>query len=391
MILSMRTVISSLITTFFFNTIGMAIFSYIPPYLLALENEGFIAPLVSSIFPLTATIFPSLLGKRSDLIQNRSIFFIIGTIGTCLTLFLLLFVKELIWIITLLFLYGIFNACFGLIFILYQEVVENNPRLISYYNAIIVLGWFAGSLFGGIFIDFYGILNLIWFLFLVSVISVVLLPLIKEDREMILEHYNIRSNQEVNDGIEQQRNKKISKSIYFGLFFRNFGVRPVMAILAITIGLYLTSKIAIGFLIGLNPLLQFFLMILIGNVIKNKNQKIIIVIGYLLGALTLFGYAISIDFIGFLFYQGSASFSYAMFWNATQIYIAQRTTPKNKGKYIGYANSSFFLGSFIGGLIFSLLSFIADFYFAMWFMIIFPVISALIIFLKLNNEEKSES
>ncbi|MFX0019110.1 MAG: MFS transporter [Promethearchaeota archaeon] len=387
----MRTVISSLITTFFFNTIGMAIFSYIPPYLLALENEGFIAPLVSSIFPLTATIFPSLLGKRSDLIQNRSIFFIIGTIGTCLTLFLLLFVKELIWIITLLFLYGIFNACFGLIFILYQEVVENNPRLISYYNAIIVLGWFAGSLFGGIFIDFYGILNLIWFLFLVSVISVVLLPLIKEDREMILEHYNIRSNQEVNDGIEQQRNKKISKSIYFGLFFRNFGVRPVMAILAITIGLYLTSKIAIGFLIGLNPLLQFFLMILIGNVIKNKNQKIIIVIGYLLGALTLFGYAISIDFIGFLFYQGSASFSYAMFWNATQIYIAQRTTPKNKGKYIGYANSSFFLGSFIGGLIFSLLSFIADFYFAMWFMIIFPVISALIIFLKLNNEEKSES
>ncbi|MFX0180995.1 MAG: MFS transporter [Candidatus Hodarchaeota archaeon] len=389
--MSKRTVISSLITTFFFNTIGMAIFSYIPPYLLALENEGFIAPLVSSIFPLTATIFPSLLGKRSDLIQNRSVFFIIGTIGTSLTLLLLLFVKELIWIIILLFLYGFFNTCFGIIFILYQEVVENNPKLISYYNAAVVLGWFAGSLFGGIFIDFYGILNIIWFLLPVSVISIVVLPFIKEDREMILEHYDIRSNQEVNNDIKQQRNKTISKSIYYGLFFRNFGVRPVMALFAITMSSYLIMYTQIGFLIGINPLLQFFLMILIGKIIKDKNQKIILVIGYLLGAFTLFGYVISIDFIGFLFYQSSASFSYAMFWNATQIYIAQRTTPKNKGKYIGYANSSFFLGSFIGGLIFSFLSINNDFHFAMWFMIIFPVISALIISLKLKIEKTSES
>lgn len=365
----------------------MAIFTYIPPYLLALENEEFIIPLISSIFPLTATIFPSLLGKRSDLIQNRSVFFIIGTIGTSLTLLLLLITKELIWIIILLFLYGFFNACFGLIFILYQELIENNPKFISYYNAMIVLGWFAGSLFGGIYINFYGIMNILFFLLLASVINIILLLFIKEDRKMIFEHYNLRSNQEENNDIEQNRSKLISKSIYYALFFRNFGVRPIMAILAILMEDLLINATQIGFLIGFNPLLQFFLMILIGKLINNKNQKIIIIIGYLLSAVTLFGYVISIDFFGFLIYQISASFSYAMFWNATQIYIAQRTTPKNKGKYVGYANSSFFLGSFIGGLLFSFLSFDSDFYFAMWFMIIFPAISALIIFLKFKNKE----
>ncbi len=371
----------------------MAIFTYIPPYLRDLGNKEFIIPLVSSIFPLTATIFPSLLGKRSDLIQNRSIFFIIGTFGTSLTLLLLLFTKELIWIIFLLFLYGFFNSCFGIIFILYQEVVENNPKLITYYNAMIVLGWFLGAQLGGIFIGIFGILNIIFFLLIFSIINIFPLIFIKEDRNEILEHYEIKSksNQNENNDIGQQTCKSISKSIYYALFFRNFGIRPVMGILAVLLGNLLINANEIGFLIGFNPLLQFFLMILIGKLIKDKNQKVIMIIGYLLGALTLFGYIISFDFNGFLFYQILASFSYAMFWNATQIYIAQRTTPKNKGKYVGYANSSFFLGSFIGGLLFSFLSSInSDYYFAMWFMIIFPAISALIIFLKFKNKENLE-
>ena len=394
MILSKRTVISILISTIFFNTVGMAIYTYIPPYLEKLETERFVIQLITSIFPLTATIFPSLLGKKSDMIQNRSIFFIIGTFGISITLLLLLFTRELIWIILLLFMYGFFNACFGLIFILYQEVVENNPKFISYYNAMIVLGWFFGALLGGIFIGYYGILNIIFFLLIISTINIFLLIFIKEDRNSILEHYEVRigSNQKENNDIEEGKSKPISRSIYYALFLRNFGVRPVMAILAILMIPLLGNATQIGFLIGFNPLLQFFLMILIGKLIKDKNQKIIMIIGYLLSAITLFGYIVSFDFNGFLFYQILASFSYAMFWNATQIYIAQRTTPKNKGKYVGYANSSFFLGSFIGGLFYSSLLLInSNYYMAMWFMIIFPALSALIIFLKFKIEKNSES
>ena len=393
MVLSKRTVIFILISIAFSNIIGMAIYTYIPPYLDYLENDKSVIQLVVAIFPFTATIFPSLLGKISDRIQNRSIFFITGTIGTFMTLFLLIFTKDLIWIIILLFLYGFFNACFGLIFILYQEIVENNPNYITYFNAMITLGWFGGAQLGGIFIDYYGILNIFFFLMISSIINLFLLIFIKENRNQIIEHYNKKIEIPIQEDINDFDNIKInsiSVSIYFALFFRNYGVRPVMSILAILMAFHLTNDTQIGFLIGFNPLLQFFLMILIGRYIKEKNQKIIMILGYILSSITLFGYATATDFIGFLFYQITSSFSYAMFWNATQIYIAKRTTPQNKGKYIGYANSSFFFGSFIGSIFFSsLLSINSDYYIAMWFMIIFPAISALAIYFKFEKQDKS--
>ena len=390
MILLKKTVFFILLTTICFNTIGMAIYTYIPPYLEFLKFQKPVIQLVSSIFPLTSFLFPIVLGKISDKIQNRLIFIISGTIGISATLLLLIFTKEIIWIIIFLFLYGFFSSCYRLIFVLYQELVENNSKFISYYNGMITLGWFLGAQLGGIFIEIFGILNIFFFLLIFSIINIVLLIFIKEDRQLILDHYNTTSNLKLNDNNEQERGKSISKSIYYALFFRNYGVRPVMAILAILMTNYLTSDSQIGFLIGVNPLIQFFLMFLIANYIKEKNEKKLMVIGYLLSAVTLFGYIISIDLYGFLFFQILVSFSYAMFWNATQIYIAQRTTPQNKGKYIGYANSSFYLGSFIGGLFFgSLLSFNSNYYYSIWFMIIFPVISATIILFKFNKEEGS--
>jgi len=75
-----------------------------------------------------------------------------------------------------------------------------------------------------------------------------------------------------------------------------------------------------------------------------------------------------------------------MFWNASVIYIAQKTTPINKGKYIGYANSSFYLGSFIGALFFSLLLNINPNYYVVGIpMILFPIISMIIISLKFSE------
>ena len=74
-----------------------------------------------------------------------------------------------------------------------------------------------------------------------------------------------------------------------------------------------------------------------------------------------------------------------MHWAATIVYITQKTTPKNKGQILGYANASVFSGSFIGSLFFSLLLvFNPDYYIAMYFMLIFPIISVVIIFLKLK-------
>jgi MFS family permease len=275
------------------------------------------------------------------------------------------------------------GASYRLSFTLYQELTKNNPKFVSFYNASSVFGWFLGSQFGGIFIDLYGISKIFNFLLIISLINLLIIIFIREQREEILSNFGNEielNNPTINniDGISP-----ISKSIYIALFSRHFGVRPIITILAVLMSFHLSSDTQIGFLLGFNPLLQFFLMLLTGRIISKKNEKYIMMIGFFLSTAAIIGYMLSNNFVGFLFSQIMISSSFALFWNATQIYIAQKTIPANKGKYLGYANSSFFSGGFIGGLFFSLLlCFNPDYYAFMWIMIFFPLISTLVILVK---------
>ena len=163
-----------------------------------------------------------------------------------------------------------------------------------------------------------------------------------------------------------------------------------MPILAIIMSFHLGSDSEIGFLIGINFLLQLFQMLFIGKIITIKNIKSFMIIGYSLSSISIFGYIISTNFWSYLLFQFLVSFSYSLHWAATITYVAQKTSPKNKGRYMGYANSSVFSGSFIGGLLFSLLLSVFDsnYYIVMYFMIIFPAISTIIIFLKFKPNKK---
>jgi len=176
------------------------------------------------------------------------------------------------------------------------------------------------------------------------------------------------------------------KSILFSLFFRSFGIRPILGIIVTIIGFSLTNETEIGFLIGVNPLLQFFLMILVGKIITNKNLKVCIILGNFLTIFIIFGYIYSFNFWTFLIFQILVALSYSLLWMGSLTYIAQNSTPKNKGRYIGYATMSTFAGDSIGGLFYSLMLTIlySDHFIVMYFMIVFPVISLLIISFKFS-------
>jgi len=347
--------------------------------------------LIITIFPLTAFVFPPLYGYFSDKIQNRFVFIIFGTIGINFAFLFLFLTQDLILIVILLFFFGFFMASSNLFITLFAELVEDDKKLISYFNAIVVAGWFVGAQSGGIFIDIYKIENIFLFIFILSLPTIIFVVLIRENRSLILERYKSRGDKNLNDLIlnSSKEESPISQSIYYGLFFRNFSIKPIMPILAIIMGFHLGSDTEIGFLIGINFLLQFFQMLLVGQVITIKNIKSFMILGYSLSAVSIFGYIISSNFWSFLFFQVLVSFSYSMHWAATTIYIAQNTTPKNKGRYMGYANTSVFSGSFIGGLLFSLLLVVnSDYYIAMYFLIIFPAISSIIIFLKFKPKQE---
>ena len=165
-----------------------------------------------------------------------------------------------------------------------------------------------------------------------------------------------------------------------------------MVVLAIIMSFHISSITQVGFLIGLNFLIQVALMLLIGHIISEKNEKSILIFGYLFSMIAIIGYIISNSFFSFLISQIFIAFSYSMFWSATVMYITQNSTPRNKGRYMGYANSSTFSGGFIGGLLFSylLVLFSSNYNSVMYFMIVFPLISALSILFKFKPKSKQK-
>jgi len=363
----------------------MVIYTYVSTFLLDLGTDKSLMQLTVTIFPLTAFLFPPLYGFLSDKYQNRIVFLLIGTIGISFAFLMLSLTRDLIFITLFLFLFGLFMASSNISFTLYSELVEDDKKYISYYNAIIVAGWFVGAQFGGIFIDIYGIENIFLLALLISLPNLICVVFIRENRSLILERYNNRVNKKTNglDINDAEVENSISKSVYYGLFFRNFSIKPIMSILALIMISYLSSGSEVGFLIGINFFLQFFLMLLAGKIITSKNVKTFMVMGYALSAITIFGYVIATNFLIYFSFQLIFAFSYSMHWAATIMYIAQNTTPKNKGQIMGYANASVFSGSFVGGLFFTLLlSFNPNYYIAMSFMIIFPIISVVVISLK---------
>ncbi|MFW9902322.1 MAG: MFS transporter [Candidatus Thorarchaeota archaeon] len=388
MTISKRSVMLLLISVLTYGTAAMALIYYLPRYLR--DYLGFdlaIVQLVTTIYPFSAIFLPQILGKYSDKIQNRYLFILIGSIGASILYLALFFTKDLVLITFILIIYSMCGVSYRLSFTLYQELTKNNPKFVTFYNAANVFGWFLGSQFGGIFIDIYEISNIYIFLLIISLINLVVIIFIRENRNDILNYFNNEieiSNSKGTNFVE--KNINIAKSIYVALFTRHFGVRPIITILAVLMSYHLSSDTQIGFLLGFNPLVQFFLMLLTGKIISKRNEKYILMIGFFLSTVALIGYMLSTDFLGFLFSQIMISSSFALFWNATQIYIAQKTNPRNKGKYLGYANSSFFSGGFIGGLFFSLLlTFNPDYYAFMWIMLFFPLISTLSIFIKFKS------
>ena len=366
--------------------------SYLPPFLLNLGTEAPIIQLIMTAFLSTMFIFPPLFGKLSDKFQKRLIFILLGIIGTISILFLLTFSKILILIIIELLFYGFFGSTLSIISTLYAELVENDIKYMSYLNAVMVGGYFMGGLLGGIFIDIYGIDKIFLFPFIISLIGLMFMLFVKENRSIIIERYKLKT--EKKDDIVLENNleieKSIPKSIYYSLFFRNFGVKPILFMLAIIMSFHLANNTQIGFLLGINFFFQIFQMIFIGRILTVKNYKFFIILGYIFSTVVIFTYILSIDFWGFLLCQILVSFSYSLHWIAVITYIAQNSTPKNKGKFISYANSSSFAGNAFGGLMFSLLLVIfnSNYYSAMYFMIIFPAISIIIILLKFDPKQK---
>ena len=389
MIISKKSVAFILGTVFFIYLAIMMLYTYLPQYLIFIGTEPPIITLTMTFAMSTFFIFPPLLGRYSDKLQNRIYFIFIGPVGMLITLALLLFTRNIIILNILIFIFGFFTSSVTIYLTLFSELVQNDKKWISYYNSVCAIGNFIGVIIGGILIDFFNIENLFLFALIMFLSSIVFNVFIRENRQLILDN-NIELSENIhNEGIKKiLEEDNISKSIYYGLFFRNFAIIPILNIIVIIMGFYIPNNTEIAFLVGINPLFQVFIMLFIGKKLNQKNIKTAMILGFGLSVIVIIGYIISVDFWSFLVFQVLVSLSYSLFWIAITVYIAQNSTPNNKGRFMGYATSSIFAGTTLGGLFFSLLLavFHSNYYISMSFMIIFPIISTLIISLKFKNQ-----
>ncbi|MFX1420424.1 MAG: MFS transporter [Promethearchaeota archaeon] len=378
MIISRKTVIFMLINVFFIYFSIMMLLSYLPRFLENIGTESSIITLTMTVFMSTFFIFPPFLGKYSDRLQNRIYFILLGTAGMLCMLILLVFAKNIIVLNIELFILGFFSSFSSIYLTLYSELVQNDKKWISYYNADCAIGWFLGVVIGGLWIDIFSVETIIIFSLMIFLLSIIFVIFIRENRQAIL---NANENLLKNINIEiHNKDDNIPRSLFYSIFFRNFGVVPILNIIIIIMSFHISSNSEIGLLIGINPLMQFFFILIMGKVLSQKNFKLFLILGYILTVIVILGYIFSNNFWGFFVFQVLVSLSYSMFWMATIVYLAQNSTPVNKGRFMGYANTSLFAGTTIGGLFFSMLLgiFNSNYYIAMLFMIIFPIISTLI-------------
>jgi len=377
---------------------GISFFTYYPRFLFALGADNSLINFIISMISLGTFIFPSIIGFFSDKFQTRKNFIIFGIFGSVLIsipIFLINF--EYVFLsFPLIFSLSLFMSSFQMSYTLFSEICSNDAKWISYYNSVVAAAWFFGAFFSGIYVDFIGIENLFYYTCSFFLVSSIFSLFIREKREEILKlNKPVKQTNLVDDNLENTQNDKgldkISKSLYFALFFRNFGIRPIFGVLAIFMALSLTSDTEIGFLVSINFLLQTVISVVIGRIINEKNIKIILILGFLFSSFTMIGYYFARDFWGFLISQLMVSFSYAAFWTASFIYISQNTTPKNKGRYVGIANSFFSLGNFTGNVFTGILLLINDsYYFTLLVLFIFPAISALFILFGFKSKQKQE-
>jgi MFS family permease len=383
LLLSKKSVVFILIAVFFIYISVMLLLTYLPKFLEFIEVDSTAISLTITFIMSTFFIFPPFLGMYSDKFQNRIYFIFSLPVGILITLVLLLFTSNIIILNILLFIFGFFASFLTVYLTLFSELVQNDKKWVSYYNSVCSIGSFTGVLIGGVLIDIFTIGNIFLFTLITFLLSIIFIIFIRENRQLILDiNKNVNENFEkevINNAFE--KDNSISRSVYYSLFFRNFGIIPILNVLVIIMNPHIHSTTSIGFLVGLNPLLQFFVMIIIGKVLNEKNIKLFMILGYVLSVVVIFGYIISVDFWSFFTFQVILAIGYSMFWIATIVYIAQNSTPANKGRFMGYATTSVFAGTTTGGLFFSLLlaGFHSNYYVSMSFMIIFPVISIIII------------
>lgn len=396
---------------FFAGIAGYAYFAFLPMFL---ESKGFSVGEIT--FTMTwmgvgMALFSWLFGRLSDKTGRRKLLFI-SAIFVQIIIFLMLNLSDLIFYHCILnFVRGSLlgmrmpasNALFADIvekankrkeINLNLETVEVSGVQLSLLSAVKSTGWSIGVLGSSFVISSFGINSLVLFLIISTTFSFVFaIPVRDIKKDNILPEDSKISNTKVEiesqnliTGVEETKRKraKVKTLLFITVFFRQFGLIAFLQILSIIIIDAGFSIGTAGLIIALNPILQIVAMLINGRIVDNPkiSEKIMMAIGFILSALTLFCYAGGVNTGNILFFilgQICLGFAWGCIYTGAVKYIIN-CAPMDRAFYMGVWITDLQIAKIISYQAFAFLWIIFSYTSVLPFAAIFPLIGLILVY-----------
>ena len=404
----------SLITAVFFAGIaGYAYFAFLP---LFLDSKGFSAAEI--IFTMTwmgvgMAVFSWFFGRISDRTGRRKLFFISALFAQIVVFMLLNLSNNIIYHCILNFIRGsLLGMRMPASNALFADIVEKSNKKkeiianlgttevsgtqLSLFSAVKSTGWAIGVLGSSFVIASFGVESLVPFLIITTMISLIFAIPVRDmkkgetiekesDTDLIKEELIVQESIKGKSDPTRKR-AKVKSLLFICVFFRQFGLIPILQIIILILDDAEISIGLAGFVVALNPILQIVAMVIMGRLIDNPkiSEKLLLAVGFILSALTLFCYAggsATRDITFFIMGQICLGFSWGCIYTGATKYIVNRA-PLDRAFYMGIWITDLQVAKIISYQVFAFLWIIVSYSYAsvLPFAAIFPLIGLILVY-----------
>ncbi len=347
-------------------------------YMIDLGANLFHVGLLSTLRGIAAVSFSPIWGILSDR-KDRKSYLILSSFISLIVLLFYPTASTVILLMVLVFIFSLANAGFNPIATaLSSESSEKRGIEISFFNSALAAGNFTSRVMMGVFLIWISVRVSLWLFALVFAFSIIPLFFIKE-RERNPKFARKRNFLMNVEDFHLMKNNGLW-SVYIASFMRQAGTSGWLSLIAVYLVYAVKlSPSTVGFISGLNPLVQIFSTLYFAKLVEKRNAKQVMIVGMLLSALSPFLLAIVKNSIGASIAFGILGLGYGAFISGTTTYISFATPSDLRGRFMGLFSSSRSMGSIVGPLVAGGVATILGYKFMFFLMVAFEIASFFVI------------
>ncbi len=340
---------------------GMA-WPYLPNYMRLLGGGILFVALLSVLFNLTSFFGQYFWGRKSDAIERRKPFVILGIFSSMLFFALMGLVQNAVALLSLRTFQGFFSASqTPAASALVSELSKNVGQGFAIFNLFSNIGFMAGNFIGG---SIKSMLPMNY-LFILSAIPFILSSIpfyfVEERKKKPLDFRLLFRYEGSGRAILNMRNLKSfvrrNRTIMIftlSVFFAMVASGMVYSYLSLLIGKRFGDSF-VGLYFGVDGLFSSFLIYPLGRLADRIGSKYVVIFGLITYAATFILYYYSESLLLLFIAAGVSGTKWAAYFNSINAYVARMSRREERATALGLMNSGIAMGWVVGPLIASLL------------------------------------